>query len=388
MGVFLLIIALSMHNDFSFYHNTLVSTPNQLISVPVSSFTEQIMVHNNMSDNNNQMLEADLFVHLLGELGNNLLAIAYGKIIQLFALEDGRFNFTIRYLWNSGQTKVTDEEVQKCFSKHFSKGAVNLTELQTGTPHWEKKLKTQNDRIASLFADWKNSMHAAEMITFTGNTTESIQLSLDHLANITRRMLYHHQNQSMSLPFVITTAFANIPLIDRYYNELHELFTFNESQCCRDCPDADETVLHIRGFEVESQEVSNMYGFHDLDVYQAAHELLGHLRVGDKVTITRRFEEKDLANYTGILREHGLQARFVTGHTGPQGFCFLKCTTKGLYGDYFSTYFRTAALFSDTVKNVTFYNNNRLGDMRSRAPAFINITNPNLARKKKQLSYV
>lgn len=142
-------------------------------------------------------------------------------------------------------------------------------------------------------------------------------------------------------------------------------------------------MLHIRGFEVEGgPNIVNSFGFHDLDIYQTAYELLGHLRTGDKVAIISQFEEKDLANYTGVLRERGLQVRFVTGHTGPQGFCFLKCTTKGLYGDYFSTYFRSAALFSDTVKNITFYNNNRLSDMRSRAPAVVNITNHNLARKK------
>lgn len=202
--VLLLIVVLSIHHYFAFYH-ILASSPNQLISLAESNFTEQITIHDETADGINRMLEVDLFIFLSGRLGNNLLAIAYGKIIQLFGREDGRFNFTIRYLWNSGmKTNVSVEEVHQCFSKHFSKEKVNLIEWQTGTPLWEKKLTTQNDRIKSLFADWERPIQAAEMLTFIGNTTETIQLSLDHLANTINRMLIHNQNQTMSLPFVMT----------------------------------------------------------------------------------------------------------------------------------------------------------------------------------------
>jgi hypothetical protein len=93
------------------------------------------------------------------------------------------------------------------------------------------------------------------------------------------------------------------------------------------------------------------------------------------------FPEKILANYTGALRERGLQVRYLSGQTGPQGFCFLRNATKGLYGDYFSTYFRSAALFSDTVKNITFFNNNQRSDLRSKVPTEIVISNRNFSRK-------
>jgi hypothetical protein len=89
-----------------------------------------------------------------------------------------------------------------------------------------------------------------------------------------------------------------------------------------------------------------------------------------------------LANYTDALRNRGLHVRYVNGQTGPQGFCFLRSATKGLYGDYFSTYFRFAALFSDTAKNVTFFNNNQRSDLRSKVPTEIIISNRNFSRKK------
>ena len=44
------------------------------------------------------LIPLDLVVMLSGELGNYLLKIAYGKIVQTVAQEDGRFNFTLRFM--------------------------------------------------------------------------------------------------------------------------------------------------------------------------------------------------------------------------------------------------------------------------------------------------
>jgi len=92
---------------------------------------------NRWAENSTHILPLDLFIFLTGRLGNNLLEIAYGKIIQLLALEDGRFNFTIQYLWNTGmKTEISVEELHTRFSKYFSKESVNLMEWQIGTPQW------------------------------------------------------------------------------------------------------------------------------------------------------------------------------------------------------------------------------------------------------------
>jgi hypothetical protein len=55
----------------------------------------------------------------------------------------------------------------------------------------------------------------------------------------------YHQNQPIPLPFVITKAFAHVHLMGRFYDDLHELFAFNECLCGRECPDLDETVLPL-----------------------------------------------------------------------------------------------------------------------------------------------
>jgi hypothetical protein len=226
----------------------------------------------------------------------------------------------------------------------------------------------------TLFADWERPMQAAQILSFGESTVESIQSKFDHLANV----IYRMENYT---PFVRTKSMANIPLIDRYYDELHELFTFNQHQCCHDLPDTDETVLHLRGFEVEYPTIVTKLGFKDLNVRQITYELLGHLSAGEKVAVVSQFQEKILANYTVALRDRGLQVRFVTGQTGPQDFCFIRSATKGLYGDYFSTFFRAAALFSDSAKNVTFFNNNQRSDLRSKVPVEITISNRNFSRK-------
>jgi hypothetical protein len=116
------------------------------------------------------------------------------------------------------------------------------------------------------------------MLTFVDSTEESVQSKYDHLANVIHRMKDY-------LPFLLIKSMANTPLIDRYCDELHELFTFNQHLCCRDTPDADETGLHIRGFEVEHPKIVNMFGLKDLNVYQITYELLGHLTEGEKVAV-------------------------------------------------------------------------------------------------------
>lgn len=227
-------------------------------------------------------------------------------------------------------------------------------------------MDNQEKYISSFFQDWTEPAKAARMLDIRGDTIESMRASLDHLDVVRKKISMQSPRIPMlnaylpAVPFVFSSGlFPPISLINRYYNELRELFTFNESYCYREFPDDDETVLHIRGFDVESPIIFDILGYRDLDVNQA-YELLGNLNAGGKVAIISRFEEKDLKNYKGVLqKEGGLNVRFVSGQTGPEDFCFLKSARKEAVGDFYSTYFKTAVLLSDTVKNVTFYINKR-----------------------------
>jgi hypothetical protein len=79
--------------------------------------------------NSSTLPQLDLVVILHGQLGNNLLKIAYGKIVQCFALEEGMFNFSLRFVSQGLQTSESArKDLEQCFSKHLSSDKVNLGE--------------------------------------------------------------------------------------------------------------------------------------------------------------------------------------------------------------------------------------------------------------------
>jgi len=346
---------------------------------------DDIIENDNITNVTAQMVNVDLVVYLSGEFGNNLLKIASGKIIQLRALEDGRFNFTLRYL-SQGITKSIKarDEVHKCFSRHFSRDKVNLNEWAANTEKWKQIIQNQSTIVESYFTDWDQPKRASRLLTIKTLTNESIHSFLDHLEDVTNRMYppavnpFIYQNESgfqdkgkqnvtgraLSLPFVSVDIYplrqisllGNNSLLDRYCDDLSELFTFDETSCCNERPDVDETVLHIRGFTIElPTKRADALGFRELNPTQTAYQFLDHLQSGEKVAIVGRPSATDLQNFTQALRDRGLQVRFVKGHDSTEDFCFIKTATKEIAGGERSSFFRVAALLSDTVKNVTLF---------------------------------
>jgi hypothetical protein len=81
--------------------------------------------------------QLDLVVILHGELGNNLLKIAYGNIVQCFALEEGMFNFSLRYVSQGlKESESARKDLERCFSKHLSSDQVNLAEWKLKSVSW------------------------------------------------------------------------------------------------------------------------------------------------------------------------------------------------------------------------------------------------------------
>eukprot|EP00590_Aulacoseira_subarctica_P003013 CAMPEP_0172419064 /NCGR_PEP_ID=MMETSP1064-20121228/5511_1 /TAXON_ID=202472 /ORGANISM="Aulacoseira subarctica , Strain CCAP 1002/5" /LENGTH=396 /DNA_ID=CAMNT_0013158335 /DNA_START=154 /DNA_END=1344 /DNA_ORIENTATION=+ len=334
-------------------------------AITLDATVDQIVKKVGNKTQENQPAKMDLVIYLGGELGNHMLQIAMGRIIQLVAMEDGRLQFTVRYL-SQGLTKSerTCKELQKCFSAHFSEEKVNLMEWNISSIEWKQILDNQERYMSDIFHDWAEPAQAARLLHINGTTIESIRASLDEIYDISSRIEQQKTKITMqnaaipSIPFAFSSGlFPSISLINTYYKELRELFIFNESNCCHEIPEEDETVLHIRGFDIESPQIFKSLGFRDLNVNQAANELLRHLNKGEKVAMISRFEEKDLKNYKVVLQERGLTVRFISNQTGPEDFCFLKSARKEVVGDFYSTFFRVAVLLSDTVKNVTFYIN-------------------------------
>lgn len=304
----------------------------------------------------------DLVIMLRGEFGNILLQIAYGKVIQFFALEKGYFNFTLRFA-SPGYSKSLKacREVRRCFPKHLSADKLNLEELNLKGPKWDEELNIRSKVLKRLFPDWDDKSESSGILYIGEQTFTTLQSKLEQIKDVVNRIGNQQQEKvdsqyKLSLPFVaVKYSFPSLPQLDRYWDKLAELFTFNQRGCCLQMPQNDETVLHYRGFDIETPKDYKERGMSELDPVRTSNELLQHLNSGDKIAIISRFPEQKLGNFTAVLRKRGLRVRFITGHNGVQDFCFLKSATKEIIGGRRSTYFRTAALLNEVVEKVTIY---------------------------------
>jgi hypothetical protein len=321
----------------------------------------------------------DLVILLTGELGNNMAFISHGINIQRTAIEQEKINFTLRFVTQGdGRGNHTRYEFDQCF-KHFSADQVNLAEWSAQSSQWQSIVESQARIIHRLYPnDTLDQLHHTNtvehkkydsqfpriMFDKNGNIDSTLDLLLDVIHRISDQSLpilqdndYHFiKTHNLSVPFGIShvQSFA-------VYNQdsIDELFTFNfqKPECCQGSPYADETVLHIRGFEIETRMTNpiNQERFLELDPTRTAKELLGHLKPGDKVAVVSRVSEEELISYMEELQKRGLVVRYVSNLNGVQTFCFLMTASKEIVGTRQSTFFRWAAMLNRQVQNVVMY---------------------------------
>jgi hypothetical protein len=334
--------------------------------------------------NQKPLIPLDLVVMLSGELGNYLLKIAYGKIVQTVAEEDGRFNFTLRFVSpGSPKSYKTSQEIKQCFPKHFSEKEINMDEFLLKSPEWKEITRTQSKVVGSHYMDWEDNTLASKMLHINGSTTEEIRSSLDHLHNVLHRMgtKRRRNRYNLSIPLVLVHKMPTFPLIDKYWDTLAEIFTFKDAECCLDLPQKDESVLHIRGFNVERPQDYEVKGMKELPPTRTSENLLHHLNVGDKVAIISRYPDQ-LADFTESLQNRGLHVRTIANQTGVQDFCFLKSATKEVIGGRKSTFFLAAAFLNPLVAKVTVYCYQQPSILDCDTASLSKFTNSKLARKE------
>jgi hypothetical protein len=95
-------------------------------------------------------------------------------------------------------------------------------------------------------------------------------------------------------------------------------------------------------------------GFTELTPNQTAYELFQHLKAGDKVAITTRFEGPEVLEYVQALQGRGLIVRVVEGQRDIEDFCFLMKAQRGLAGNVVSTFVKWAA-YSGEAEHVQLY---------------------------------
>jgi hypothetical protein len=95
-------------------------------------------------------------------------------------------------------------------------------------------------------------------------------------------------------------------------------------------------------------------GFTELTPNQTAYELFQHLRAGDKVAITTRFQSPEVLEYVEALQGRGLIVRVVEGQRDVEDFCFLRKAQRGLAGNVVSTFVKWAAYLGQ-ARHVQLY---------------------------------
>jgi len=90
--------------------------------------------------------------------------------------------------------------------------------------------------------------------------------------------------------------------------------------------------------------------YHELNAHDTAFKLFSHLKKGDKVAITSRYNNEYTQAFVSAFKERGIQARVIEGGSAKQDFCFLTYAKKELVGSRGSTYVKWAGLLGNATK--------------------------------------
>ena len=94
--------------------------------------------------------------------------------------------------------------------------------------------------------------------------------------------------------------------------------------------------------------LSQSRGFEETTPNQTATLLFGHLKPGDKVAITTRFQDNAHTQaQVRALEARGLKVRVIAGQSDMQDFCFLSLAQKEFIGNARSTYAIWAAILGN-----------------------------------------
>jgi hypothetical protein len=282
------------------------------------------------------------------------------------------------------------EELQTCFPNFFESFYADSGKWSKNDIYIMRKQQQQSwlldirDNIQQPTKINKNLPSINELSFVRGNLSSNCKISLD--ANtmecwqeqycLLEAMLQQQKNfpdksynssfemtddwildsRKISLPFLTTHGMEYTAALDEYYDELRELFWFNETACCGDqnyndtnhhYPYDDEVVVHIRRYR---KEILRM-GFHEMDPVQMAYELFAQYH---KTATTLRIALVSIGpvdDYENALRSVGFtHIRRIRGSNGMEDFCFLQRTKHHMIGMKMSTFASWAGYLSNATK--------------------------------------
>jgi hypothetical protein len=182
-----------------------------------------------------------IVIQLRGELGNHMGTLAQGKALQLVLRETYGLNARlvirpqIQHGHLSKKFKPARNELQRCFP--------TLNDELLGGFVYDLSEYSQRQQQQEA---WLTQDEIKKLRTF--NTPENVNNGLELFHQLWTRTSKPPlpDNATISIPFIYTDVWPTF-LQDRYYDEIRHLFALNETACCKEVPDPDESVF-VRSF--------------------------------------------------------------------------------------------------------------------------------------------
>ncbi|CAJ1948941.1 unnamed protein product [Cylindrotheca closterium] len=267
-----------------------------------------------------------------------------------------------------------------CVQRHIERKLQLPTELKLraqDNAKWERSMKNMKeafpstrplnfragntplfDQVRQIQEDWIQSLVANKKVNLTGigdpkvmnrmkssgwQPTQEILRLLNQTWYMDRPMA-PGGNTEFSIPHIYSDAFTSRYCFEKMLTEIRDFFAIDEYRICKQKPQPDESVLHLRNFLVEMGKAGRDLGFEELSPEKTATEIFANYTPGDKVAIVSRFQT-NTDKYIKALKEiRGIDARYIKGQTGNQDFCFLLKSRKDIIGQRVSTFATWAGL--------------------------------------------
>jgi hypothetical protein len=177
-----------------------------------------------------------IVVQLSGELGNHLSKVAFGYSIQQLLMERHGIpsHLVLQHQERGSKWETARRDLQQCFP------FFRRLDFELGNSPEFYNLQHRQQQQSQL-EEFDHQAFVFPMMS----TMDDIHSKLETIAEVSNRTRNERNvtTGNISFPFLHVQDFAEFPLIDRYYDQLRELFEFDHAACCAELPYEDEAVF-------------------------------------------------------------------------------------------------------------------------------------------------
>lgn len=205
-----------------------------------SSSSYSLLLNNNAMANSSSVV-VTIIVHTSGELGNHMMHLAHAYSIAWLA--ERNYGIQTKMIIHdqitggkvNGKSKSVKKIITKCFPNLqplYDSPRANTLPEYTVRVNQQRGWKLVNETILQRVND--------------GIASErDVEVTLEHLHFLvhSNQIPEVEANSYITLPFIESISMNNFKLVNWFYHELRQLFSFNDTACCLEVPDRNETVL-------------------------------------------------------------------------------------------------------------------------------------------------